>query len=211
MTRRQRARARELYAEARLEPGSTAQSFGEILDSLERERPPKAGKPLVLVTDEKREYLQAIHAHPLFRGQDEEHRLGHITVNSKLPRVFANPLFASNYLDREIRKDQAGHHRETTCFNRNVSNGMARLACYVVEHNYRKRYLIKARVGEDRVHAEVAGVPGERIRRELEAMFTTREFLTRIQLPPALERIWKKGFPTPLSARMDVIPGYAYG
>ena len=211
MTEKQAARAKELYATAQFERGSTTRSFAEILDSLERERAPTAGRPLVLITDEKKEYLRAIHAHSLFRAQDEEHRFGHITVNSKLPRVYSNPLFASNYLDREIRKDQASHHRETCCFNRNVSNGMARLACYLVEHNYRKRYLIKAKVEEDRVHAEVAGISRKRIDLEVAAMFKSREFLTRLQLPPTLKRIWTKGFSTPLKEKCDYLPKFAYG
>lgn len=210
-TRAQKERAKDFYAKARFERGSTARSFREILDSLDRERAPRARCPLILITDEKKEYLREIYAHRLFRNQDEDHRLGHITVNSRLPRVYANPLFASNYLDREIRKDQASHHRETSCFNRNVSNGMARLVCYVVEHNYRKRYLIKARIGEDQSHGEAAGIPRRQIDLGVSAMFKDREFLTRLRLPPILERIWSKGFLTPLKEKGDSIPKFAYG
>ncbi len=42
-------------------------------------------------------------------------------------RTYANPLFASNYLGREIRKDQANHRREPTCYSRNPANSMSRL------------------------------------------------------------------------------------
>ena len=83
----------------------------------------------------------------------------HMTVNSKLPRTVFNPLFPSNYVDRELRKDQAAHRRETTCFGRNVANGLARMACYLGWHNYSKRYLIKARVHDRRTHAAAAGIP----------------------------------------------------
>jgi hypothetical protein len=209
MTKSQRIRAAQLYSKAQFERGAITRSFREILNSLERERRPTAWSPLVLITDEKMEYATALRAHALFRNQDEKHRVAHLTVNSKLPRVYANPLFASNYLDREIRKDQAGHHRETTCFNRNASNGMARLACYLVQHNYRKRFLIKAPVGEEQVHAEVAGIPKSSIDRELACMFEDREFLTRNMLPPALEKIWRKAFPTPLKRTKDYLPRFA--
>lgn len=211
MTEAQKLRARELYAKVGFERGSVLRSFREILDSLKAERSPSEGRPLVLITDEKKEYLRALYAHALFRDQDEEHRLGHLRVNSRLPRVYANPLFASNYLDREIRKDQASHHRESSCFNRNVANGMARLACYLVEHNYRKRFLIKARVGENKVHGEIAGIPRGRIAEGLATLFRDREFLSRKRLPPTLERIWRKEFPTPLKGKADYLPRFALG
>src|SRR5512133_701330 len=158
MTKAQRARATELYAQAHLEKGAVSRTFRDVLDSLARERPPTPEHPLILITDEKRDYERVLQQHPLFREQDEEHRVAHLQINSKFPRTFQNPLFPSNYLDREIRKDQANHHRESTCFNRSVANGMSRLALYCVNHNYRKRYLIKAPVEDQRVHAEVAGI-----------------------------------------------------
>jgi hypothetical protein len=209
MTASQRPRAARLYSRVDFERGSIVRSFREILDSLRQERRPTARDPLILITDEKKEYLRALHAHPLFLGQDAEHRVGHVAINSRLPRVYANPLFASNYLDREIRKDQAGHHRESTCFNRNVSNGMARLACYFVQHNYRKRFLIKAQRGDERVHGEVAGIPRSCIVEGIEAMFRDRAFLTRVRLPTPLARIWRKEFATPLKTAGDYLPRFA--
>jgi hypothetical protein len=211
MTEPQEKKASALYSRVAFERGAIGRSFREILDSLAAERAPSRSNPLVLITDEKKDYLHAIHAHPLFRDQDEARRIGHITVNSKLPRTFANPLFASNYLDREIRKDQAAHHRESTCFNRNVANGMSRLMCYIVQHNYRKRYSIKAPRGRDEVHGEIAGIGKEQIEKGLRTMFTEREFLTRIRLPPILERIWKKEFITPMKETSEYLPRFAFG
>jgi transposase-like protein len=209
MTEPQRERARELYASVAFERGSVVRSFRELLDSLAAERPPKPSAPLVLVTDEKKEYQSALYAHPIFLHQDEEHRVAQITVNSHLPRSFANPLFASNYLDREIRKDQANHHRESTCFARNVSNAMGRFLCYVVQHNYRKRYLIKAPASDRRVHAEAAGIAKGLVTAGFDSMLTERAFLSRLQLPPTLERIWRKAYPTPGKALSDYLPQYA--
>jgi len=132
-----------------------------------------------------------------------------LTVNSHLPRTFANPLFASNYLDREIRKDQANHHRESTCFSRNVSNAMTRLMCYIVQHNYRKKYLIKSSVRDTRVHGEAAGIEAGLIKSGVEAMFVERSFLSRIHLPPTLLRIWMKGFATPGKTSPEYLPKFA--
>jgi hypothetical protein len=209
MTETQRKRAHELYAAVRFERDSVARSFRDILDSLAEERPPRPLFPLVLVTDEKREYSSALYAHALFKGQDEGHRVARITVSSRLPRTFSNPLFASNYLDREIRKDQANHHRESTCFARNVSNAMGRFLCYIVQHNYRKKYLIKAPVSDHRLHAEVAGIAKAAVSECFESMLKERAFLSRLQLPPTLERIWRKAYPTPGKAMPDYLPRYA--
>lgn len=209
MTEAQKRRASELYPSVPFERAAVSRSFRDILDSLAAERPPSFASPLILVTDEKKEYRNVLHAHPLFRLQDEAHRVALITVNSRLPRTFANPIFASNYLDREIRKDQANHHRESTCFARNVSAALARLLCYLVQHNYRKRFLIKAPVWDERCHAEAAGIGKELVRLGLESMLTRRAFLSRLRLPPTLERIWRKGYPTPGKESPDYLPRYA--
>jgi hypothetical protein len=75
---------------------------------------------------------------------------------------------------------------------------MSRLALYLVDHNYRKRYRVKAPVGDGRVHGEVAGIDRDHIGRELEAMFGARVFPARTRLPATLGRIWRKTFTTPL-------------
>lgn len=209
MTDPQKKRAQDLYATIPFERAAIVRSFRDILDSLATERPPSPRYPLILITDEKKEYVRALWAHGLFLHQDGQHRLAQITVNSRLPRNFANPLFASNYLDREIRKDQANHHRESTCFARNVSNAMARLLCYIVYHNYRKKYLIKAPVSDHRLHAEAAGIAKGLVTACLASMLKERAFLSRLQLPPTLERIWLKSYATPGKAKPEYLPQYA--
>jgi len=210
MTEAQRKRAAEIYPKVAFEHGAISRGFQELLTSLHDEPRFWMPKFLLLITDEKKEYVGALERSALFKEQDEEHRVVHERVSSKLPRTYQNPLFPSNYLDREIRKDQANHHRETTCFNRNVANGMARLACYLVHHNYRKRFLIKARGGDERVHGEVAGIDRGRIDEALAAMFARRYFLSRIKLPATLAKIWKKAFMTPLKLRPEYLPKYAF-
>ncbi|MCX7788486.1 MAG: hypothetical protein N2442_12415 [Spirochaetes bacterium] len=58
-------------------------------------------------------------------------------MRSRRARTRSNPLFAVNYLDREVRKDAANHVRETTRGSRNVKDLMNRLALNQVVHNYR--------------------------------------------------------------------------
>jgi hypothetical protein len=207
----QKKRRDELYDGVCFEKKALERSFTELLDELERNRPPRAKAPLVVITDEKIEYERAFVAHRLFREQDEEHRVVHLRVSSKLPRTCWNPLFASNYLDREIRKDQAAHRRESTCFARNVANGLSRMACYLGWHNYKKRYLIKAPMGERQCHGEEAGIPGELIAEERRRLFEERVFLSRIRLNRVEEKLWKKLFPTPGYRTQPHLPAFALG
>jgi hypothetical protein len=206
----QKKRRDRLYRGLEFEPRSLVRSFSDLLDELDRDRGPSRHKPLVIITDEKIEYRRALFAHRLFREQDEEHRVAHIRVNSKLPRTFINPLFPSNYLDREIRKDQAAHRRETTCFGRNVANGLSRMALYLCWHNYSKRYLIKAPVAEKQTHGEEAGIRAEAIRRQRKKMFRDRAFLSLCELDKVERRIWKKEFPTPGMAHKPYLPAFVF-
>jgi hypothetical protein len=208
-TEAQRKRAEELYARARLEPGAIARGFREVVVSAIEERPPSRCSPLVINTDEKREYASVIRGLAAFGAQDEAHRIVHRTVSSKLPRTYRNPLFPSNYLEREIRKDQANHRRETTCFGRNVGNNLARLTCYLVHHDYLKRFLIKAPKDDTRTHAEAAGIPRGLVEEGLAAMFAERAWLSKAKLPGTLWRIWAKECPTPLKDGRDYLPAYA--
>ena len=207
----QKKRRDELYLSIEFERKAIDRSFAELLDALEQERAPVPFRPLVVVTDEKIEYRRAFSRHRLFRGQDGDHRTVHLTVNSRLPRTISNPLFPSNYLDREIRKDQAAHRRETTCFARNASNGMARLAVYLGWHNYAKRYLVNWPARLLACHGEVAGIALKLISAERGRIFTERAFLSRERLDTMEERVWRKLVPTPGKAGRDYLPAFAVG
>jgi len=140
------------------------------------------------------------------------HVVHHIRIPASLPRTSANPLFPSNYIDRELRKDQANHRRETTCFSRNVANGLTRLICYLVHHNYWKRYLIKARPSDTRTHGTCAGIPPDEQRRGILTLFSQRAFLSREDwlFSPTLRRIWLKQDPTPGKQKPDYLPRFAW-
>lgn len=206
----QKQRRDTLYSGLSFERGAIERSFSELLNGLARDRAPSRFRPLVVITDEKPDYARALSRHALFLCQDEDHRVAHLTVNSRLPRTTKNPLFPSNYLDREIRKDQAAHRRETTCFARNASNSMARLVCYLGWHNYAKRFLVGAPRRETSTHGEMAGIDPAAIDRERAAMFHDRAFLSLEKLDAIERRIWTKAIPTPGQVKERVLPGYAY-
>jgi len=162
----------------------------------------------VLITDEKKEYQWAIRHWNLYRNQDGQSRVAHLQVNSSLPRNAHNPLFASNYLDREIRKDQAAQHRESVCFNRNVANGMGRLSLYFIWHNYMKKYRVNAPALDDRTHAEHAGIPRGMIEDGIDWMFRTRAFLSRLKFGETLRKIWMKEYLTLTKKKPEYLPAF---
>ncbi len=192
MTDAQKQKRKRLYAVNRFEAHAVERSFTQHLDLLAAERPMSLARPLILVTDEKLEYRRALEKHQLYRCQDDEHRCIQERIPSTLPRTRYNPLFASNYYDREVRKDQAHHRRETACFARNAANGMSRMYAYFVWHNYEKRYLIQWPIVMTATHAQVGGIAEPVIRHMRTRMFRQRVFLSHLSLLPIDRAVWVK-------------------
>ncbi|MGB9686678.1 MAG: hypothetical protein ACPLYX_09300 [Rectinema subterraneum] len=212
MTPAQKEKASLLYARCPLERGAIARSFREVLENALELQPPAPRRPFVLITDEKPDYQRVLHRLAAFRNQTEERRLVHWTIWSKLPRTIHNPLFSSNYIDRELRKDLAHHHRETVCFNRNVANGMMRLSLYLLAHNYLKPFRIRAPQGSRPCsHAEAAGIPASWVRLFAHSLTGgMRMFLSRLRLSATLKRTWEKGWKTPGNEKAAYVPKYAF-
>jgi len=156
----------------------------------------------VLITDEKPDYAWALNRHR------SRFCLHHLTVNSKAPRTLHNPLFASNYLERELRKDLADHRRETVCFPRNVANMLNRLVVYLGWHNYEKPFRIGHSIESS--HAAHAGIKKSAINQARHTSFHERAFLSRTQLFPHERKLWLRSFPTPLKKNPEYVPAYAY-
>ncbi|HRW25711.1 MAG TPA: hypothetical protein P5298_14990, partial [Spirochaetia bacterium] len=70
----QRDRIESVYEGNEFEKKAVERSFSEHLDLLAEEDRDSHGRPLIIVTDEKLEYVRALHAHQLCLGQDERHR-----------------------------------------------------------------------------------------------------------------------------------------
>ena len=191
-TEGQRRRKELLYKGNVFERKAVERSITEHLDIISLERAPESRYPLIITTDEKPDYRRAICSHRMFLSQSEDRRIAHRRICSRLPRTASNPLFASNYYDRELRKDLSQHRRETTCFSRNPSFAMVRMYVHMVYHNYRKRYRENQRSSDERTSAEVAGVPKEEIERQRKLMYSQRAFLSRLNLKAADFKIWVK-------------------
>ncbi len=165
---------------------------------------PRTG--IILYTDEHLQYVKVMSE----RNEQERRILRHIRINSKVARTLRNPLFSVNYLDREIRKDNSDHTRETVQFSRNVCNMMDRLSIYRFYHNFIKPFRINGKSDSAVTHAQRAGIPRDIIRNELKTFFTQRRFLGRIGIPNISDwLLWHRGLFTPLKGKADYIPAYA--
>lgn len=184
--RRKRARIERAHPS---DPAALERSFAELAGDAVRlwhhqSRARSGDHPCgTLVTDEHQTYPRSIL--PL-RAETE---ITHVQVSSRRPRTRENPLFAVNYIDREIRKDLAEHHRETVCFARNASHSVARMWLYLVWHNTEKPYRISPRSGS--THAGVAGATAKAVRRFRGRIYRRRQFLSHCsRLSEAQRRDW---------------------
>lgn len=210
-TPEQSAKSQHLYAKVEMEKGGIMRSFCEVLDAALAVQPPMRNRPFVLRTDEKPDYARVVYAHQRFIYQSEFERFVFWRTPSWLPRNCSNPLFSSNYTEREIRKDQANHHRESVCFNRDAANGMMRLWTYLFWHNYLKPYRIKSKQGtHPATHAEARGIKIPPKADLLKLLFCDRFFLSRERLASAMEKTWRKMWKTPGKASSCLIPRFVF-
>jgi transposase-like protein len=206
MTEGQRARRAELEARFRAAPRGIEDGFAALARDCLRVLCDGARPRLELWTDEKQEYARALARPSCAASLAASGRLAHRTVSSRRARTTANPLFAVNYIDRELRKDLHEHVRETACFGRNVNRQMERLAVWAFMHNYLKPHRVRGSVSS---HAEVAGYdPGE-IARELGVLWTERAMLSRVDLDEGMLDTWLRRRATPLKAGSEYLPAYA--
>jgi transposase-like protein len=207
MTAYQKKKNRELQAGFFGHRRSIYRSFKDLVHlSLELQEKSKHSA-ITLFTDEHPQYARVMHD----LSSNEKKRIRHLKISSELPRTVRNDLFSVNYLDREIRKDNSDHTRETVQFARNVCNCMERLAVYRMYHNYTKPYRIGKRADSAITHAERAGIPSRCIAAEMRTVFTQRRFFSRTGWLSISDRlIWLKEISTPLKQRAEYLPAYAW-
>lgn len=196
MRERQKRRRAELEKRFLPLPGEVLRSFTRLLGQLRRYAEKMTRSQLCLYTDEKQEYRRALGADSV--ELPEGGRLIHIRRSSKVARTRHNDLFAVNYYDRELRKDQANHVRESVQFSREVNNCMERLWVYSAWHNYRKPYRIGGRGGKERTHAQVAGVKKKQVEGLWEGFFYRRAFYSHLVLTESEQLAWFRAFRSPM-------------
>jgi len=210
MTRAQRAQASAYRRTVPLASAQITVSFTHLMRSAMAIFRKAADKDhLTVYTDEKNEYCEPLAGYatagcPPSCGKTVAH---HQTSSSAL-RTLSLPTFAANYIDREIRKDLAEHHRKTVCFARNVNASLERMVCYMFHHNYYKPFRINRTDRVFATHAEAAGLDATMIRKEMYQLFTRRAFFTRYSLPLPGERLWRRAYGTPKKMYCDPLPVY---
>lgn len=207
MTEAQRRRRDELNARVAVAAGQTERSFARILTEvgyLWSQSPSR--QRLVLATDCHKSYRRVIEGDREVSRLHETGRFTHHRIESTRPRTRSNPLFSVNYFDREIRKDQACHVRETVQWSRDTNNAMERMWLYGVFHNCFKRRRINGH--DPRTHAEHAGVRAGVIGRLKREFLQHRYFFSRLNLSDSQWRTWLRGWQTPGKVTAHTVPAY---
>lgn len=199
--KKRRALLEETY---RAQPQAIRLSFGDLMSFLARETQTRS-KPLILYTDEKKDYQSA-----LWNSENLKERLfngswRHHMVNSKEVRNTQNPLFPVNYIDREFRKDMASHARESLQFSRNVNEAMMRMSLYLFDHNYLKPFRVADQVKKYHRHAQIAGLERRLLDESISGFFTHRYFwrMDRVMEGPGMRSL-ERGWKTPLKIGEEV-------
>jgi hypothetical protein len=109
--------------------------------------------------------------------------LDHHRYSSTEARTVNNPLFPVNYVDRQIRKDQINHVRETVQFARCPAAMMIRLSIYQGYHNYlMPRRVRRQRKGDWTTRAEALGIQTDQILTAIRRLWGRRIFLHKTDL-----------------------------
>jgi len=193
MTESQRNKRESLEKRGKADPKAVERSFFHLFTDLTQRLARKAVTRKTLFTDEHPAYPRAfsrIPSFPLF--------FLHRTIPSKAPRSFLNPLFPVNYVERQVRKDNSDHLRETVKFAKCPSALMARMAVYRFYHNCLiPRRVHESRRGNNETHAERAGLPPEKLSLLISSHWMHRCFLHKQDLGIEERTTWLCGWRNP--------------
>lgn len=197
MTAKQKARRTLLERKWKASPGAIYKSCRQLLEWGCHLSFGSLRLPVTVRTDEKTEYHRAISSLYPYGGWLEAGLTDHRTTSSRRARTLENPLFAVNYLDRQLRKDLAEHGRETVRFARRIEQSLERLAVHLVHHNYFKTFRTRL-PGALKTHAEVAGVDRQKVLDLRERLFKERAFGWRQDLEGWAADLWRRRTTVPL-------------
>jgi len=146
-----------------------------------------------LRSDEHPAYRRALRSVASLARRLEDGTLVHRRTPSRAARTTGNPLFAVNYVDRQLRKNLAEYVRETVRQGREVNSQMERFSIFMVLHNFLTPHRITdhARPADYLTHAKVAGLTGSDLDSLLSRMSTHRHVYTHLGSAQWwIRRIW---------------------
>lgn len=207
MTEAQRRQRDELKRQVVLASSQTERSFARVVTEMGYLWASGTDKPVMtLATDRHRCYRRVITGDRELVEEEASGRFVHLQIDSRSPRSRGNPLFSVNYFDREIRKDQACHVRETVQWSRDVNHSMDRMWLYGVWHNCFKAWRIRS---PDRgTHAEYAGVAKPDLEQGKRRFFARRYFFSHLSFSDSMWRTWVRGWLTPGKLIAPTVPAY---
>lgn len=207
MTATQRRRRDNLKRSVALASSQTERSFARIVTEMGCLWGSGTQKPVMtLATDRHPSYRRVLTGDQELAERTASGQFVHLRVDSRSPRTQTNPLFSVNYFDREIRKDQACHVRETVQWSRDVNHAMDRMWLYGVWHNCFKARRI--RDPAQKTHAEHAGVPRGLLERGKRRFLTRRYFFSHLSFSDSMWRTWVRGWLTPGKLIAPRLPAY---
>ena len=187
MTSKQKQKRSDLEHQwGKAPPKAVEMSVASLLDDLVKLLRGRGLEKKILKTDQHKAYPRAFRS---ICGIDAN--LDHQEYSSTAARTTANPLFAVNYVDRQIRKDQINHVRETVQFARCPTAMMIRLTIYQMYHNYlMPRRVRQQRRGDWETRGEFLGMHSKVFFAVLESLWGTRVFLNKTQLWAEERHTW---------------------
>jgi len=191
MTEVQRTRRAQLETVWRADPKSIFKSSQQLLEWACHLSFGSLRLPVVIRTDEKTEYhraLASLNPYGIWLGLG---LLDHRQTSSRAARGLSNPLFAVNYLDRQLRKDLAEHGRETVRFARRIEASLDRLSVHLVHHNYFKTFRTR-KPGAKTTHAQTAGANEDLVGELKRSLFSDRAFGWRQNLESWASDLWNR-------------------
>jgi transposase-like protein len=208
MTPAQKRRRDQLNRTYPIAGKQVERSFTDVIDALlPRWRACVGSGEYTLHTDCLGDYARVLRGHQDWKTLENRGQLSHRQTSSKIKRTTDNPLFPVNYLDREIRKDQACHVRQTVQWSRSVNNAMERMMIYIAYHNLFKPYRIKD--NSALTHGEVGGFDRMKIRALKRRMFTRRFFVHHLVLDISQWKTWHRIWKTPVFEMKIDSPAFA--
>ena len=187
MSEKQRKRRKELEDQyGRAAPDAVEMAVASLISDLCRHLDDTERGKVTLRTDKHKAYPRA-----LGRVQKAHKNIRHEQYSSHAPRGLSNPLFAVNYVDRQIRKDQVNHVRESVQFARCPAAMMVRLTIYQMYHNYLMPKRVRAqRKGDWQTRGEFLGLNSHQVAGCIREFWGHRVFFHKTNLWEAERMTW---------------------
>lgn len=161
-----------------------------------------------LFSDKHRAYPGALKSVEGFSELLESGRLLHIRHDSSKFRGTRNPLFAVNYVDREIRKNVGEHCRESTKYGREVNCQLERMAIFQLMHNFFTPHRIRQESATNPYEVRMQMRGGQEcLPEEIGEVFQQRFLYSHLHLygpvPQWIHDIWQREYSNPPAVDME--------